>query len=68
MKRISVIFIMLLTVVSADAFAQMVPVNKRFGKVSKEEVELKEYAADTSASALMLYEETYMSLNFDAGG
>lgn len=65
MNRVYFIFSLALILISADLFSQTIPVNKRFGKVSKEEVELKEYPADTSASALMLYENTYVSLNFD---
>lgn len=68
MKRFSVICILAMILISADAFAQTIEINKRFGKVSKEEVEMKEYPADTSASAIMLYENTLVSIDFDASG
>ncbi len=68
MKRFSVICILAIILISADAFAQTIEINKRFGKVSKEEVEMKEYPADTSASAIMLYENTLVSIDFDASG
>ena len=68
MKRFSVICILAIILISADAFAQTIEINKRFGKVSKEELEMKEYPADTSASAIMLYENTLVSIDFDASG
>ena len=68
MKRFSVICILAMILISADVFAQTIEINKRFGKVSKEEVEMKEYPADTSASAIMLYENTLVSIDFDASG
>lgn len=68
MKRIFLICVLAAILISADAFAQTIEVNKRFGKVSKEEVEMKEYPADTSASALVLYENTLVSIDFDASG
>ena len=68
MKRIFLICILTAILISADAFAQTIEVNKRFGKVSKEEVEMKEYPADTTASALVLYENTLVSIDFDASG
>ena len=57
MKRIYILLTLALTLISADALAQTIQVNKRFGKVSKEEVAMMEYPADTSAAALMLYEK-----------
>ena len=68
MKRIYILLTLALTLISADALAQTIQVNKRFGKVSKEEVAMMEYPADTSASALMLYENTLVSIDFDASG
>ena len=68
MKRVFLICILAAILIPADAFAQSIEVNKRFGKVSKEEVEMKEYPADTSASALMLYDNTLVSIDFDASG
>ena len=68
MKRFSFICILAMILISADVFAQTIEINKRFGKVSKEEVEMKEYPADTSASAIMLYENTLVSIDFDASG
>ena len=37
--------------------AQSVEINKRWGKVSKEEVEMTEYQLDTAAVALVLYDK-----------
>lgn len=68
MKRIYALLMSLVIITSLDLAAQTIPVNTRFGKVSKEEVELMEYPADTSASALMLYEYTSVSIDFDASG
>lgn len=68
MKRIYFLLASVLLIASLEMAAQIIPVNTRFGKVSKEEVELMEYPADTSASALMLYEYTSVSIDFDASG
>ena len=68
MKRIYFLLASVLLIASLEMAAQTIPVNTRFGKVSKEEVELMEYPADTSASALMLYEYTSVSIDFDASG
>lgn len=68
MKRIYFLLASVLLLASLDLAAQTIQVNTRFGKVSKEEVELMEYPADTSASALMLYEYTSVSIDFDASG
>lgn len=68
MKRIYFLLASVLLIASLDLAAQTIQVNTRFGKVSKEEVELMEYPADTSASALMLYEYTSVSIDFDASG
>ena len=68
MKRIYFLLASVLLLASLEMAAQTIPVNTRFGKVSKEEVELMEYPADTSASALMLYEYTSVSIDFDASG
>ena len=64
MKRIYFLLASVLLIASLEMAAQTIPVNTRFGKVSKEEVELMEYPADTSASALMLYEYTSVSIDF----
>ena len=68
MKRIYFLLASVLLIASLEMAAQTISVNTRFGKVSKEEVELMEYPADTSASALMLYEYTSVSIDFDASG
>ena len=65
MKRICVLTT-LLVLMMFDAAAQMIPVNKKFGKVSKEELELSIYQPDTSAVALVLYENTEVSIDFDS--
>lgn len=67
MKRFCiVIFVVMLSMM--ELHAQMIPVNKRFGKVSEDELKLSVYEADTSAVALVLYEGTDVVLDFDATG
>lgn len=48
--------------------AQSVEINKRWGKVSKEEVEMTEYQLDTAAVALVLYDKKYVTVDFTASG
>lgn len=62
-------FSLILTVCTGVyAEAQSIEVNKRFGKVSDEEVMMTSYDRDTSASALILYENTDIFLNINASG
>ena len=65
MKR-SLIIITILISAMVQVHAQTIPVNKQFGKVSKEELELSVYEPDTSAVALVLYENHDISIDFDA--
>ena len=48
--------------------AQSIPVNTKYGKVSREEVEMTSYQLDTSAVALVLYEDLNMFIDFNATG
>lgn len=48
--------------------AQSIPVNTKYGKVSREEVEMTSYQLDTSAVALVLYEDLNMIIDFNATG
>jgi hypothetical protein len=48
--------------------AQTIPVNKRWGKVSKEEVEMTEYQLDTAATALILFEKKHVTVDFNSTG
>ena len=64
MKR-SLVIIAILISAMVEIHAQTIPVNKQFGKVSKEEVELSVYEPDTSAVALVLYENQDICIDFD---
>ena len=55
-------------ITSIETFAQTIPVNGKYGKVSTEEVEMQTYALDTSAVALVLYDKEFKSINLDASG
>jgi hypothetical protein len=68
MKRTVFLFISFCLLAMTEICAQTIPVNKRFGKVSKEELELSEYAPDTSAVALVLYEKQYSTVDMNATG
>ena len=57
MKR-TLIFILLL--VAPLAYAQHIKLDKREGKVSPEEAALAQYEPDTTASAVVLYDYTYV--------
>ena len=48
--------------------AQTVTLNKRFGKVSKEELEMTEYKPDSAAVAVVLYENRNIQVDLSAGG
>ena len=54
--------------VSIESFAQTIPVNGKYGKVSTEEVEMQTYALDTSAVALVLYDKEFKHIHLDASG
>ena len=53
---------------SSSVQGQTININTRFGKVSKDEVQLNHYDRDTSAKALMLFENTQIYLGINAGG
>ena len=65
-KLIFIIPLFLLTCL--QVFSQSIPVNKRFGKVSMEEVAMTSYPKDTSAAAVVLYEKADIMLDMDANG
>lgn len=48
--------------------AQTLSLNKRFGKVSKEELEMTEYKPDSAAVAVVLYENRNIQVDLSAGG
>ena len=64
MKR-SLVIIAILISTMVEIHAQTIPVNKQFGKVSKEELGLSVYEPDTSAVALVLYENQDICIDFD---
>ena len=64
MKRSLVIIVILISTM-VEIHAQTIPVNKQFGKVSKEELGLSVYEPDTSAVALVLYENQDICIDFD---
>ena len=66
MKNIFISFFAFLTV-AVSLSAQSIEINKRFGKVSKEELELSVYQLDTSAVALMLYDKKDINLELTPG-
>lgn len=68
MKPHYILLTCLLMMAFLDLSAQTIPVNKRFGKVSKEELELSSYDLDTSATALVLYENKWTSVHLNAAG
>ena len=67
MKRF-LIFIALALMTGIHASAQSISINKRFGKVSKEELEMTEYPLDTAATAVFLYESRETMLDLTASG
>lgn len=62
-RRIITFFLLFLG--SLVLSAQSIPVNPRFGKVSAEECALSVYPADTSAAALVLWEEHAVVIDYD---
>jgi hypothetical protein len=67
MKRI--VFLVVLSAFAAvTAAAQSVTLNTKFGKVSKEEVEMLEYPLDTAATAVMLYDKRSIMVDLNGSG
>lgn len=67
MKRI--IFLVLLSVSAIQASsAQSISLNTKFGKVSREEVEMMEYPLDTAASAVVLYDKKSVMVDLNGSG
>lgn len=56
---------LLLVLCIGPAMAQSVPVDPRFGKVSNEECAMTVYPADTSAAALVLWEQHSVRIDYD---
>lgn len=65
MKRTLPISVFLLLAGIFSMQAQRIPVNPKAGAVSLEEVALTRYEADTTAAALILYEENIVTMSFD---
>lgn len=68
MKRTYIFFLCLFLMALTEISAQTIPVNKRFGKVSREELELSSYDLDTAATALILYENKWTAIHLNAAG
>ena len=68
MKYYYCLTILLLMSLCSSLEGQTIDVNTRFGKVSKDEVQLNHYDRDTSAKALMLFENTQIYLGINAAG
>ena len=66
LKRI--ILILYLAAISFAARAQSIPVNTKFGSVSDAELEMTEYAQDTSAAVLVLYRHRDVLISLDGQG
>lgn len=66
MRRFLLSTLLLLAVGTLPTLAQLVPVNPKEGAISKEEVAMTQYQGDTTAVALILYEENIVDLSVDA--
>ena len=62
MKRLSAILLLL---ISWTSFAQQIPVDRKFGKISDAEIDLTTYPLDTSAAALVLFSEDEVTLSLE---
>ena len=67
MKKI-ILCALVIILAGLQVAAQTISVNKRWGKVSKEEVEMTEYQLDTAATALILFEKKHVTVDFTATG
>lgn len=67
MNRLILCVVALVTM-TIQMSAQTVTLNKRFGKVSKEELEMTEYKPDSAAVAVVLYENRNIQVDLSAGG
>ncbi len=66
MNRFSIIIAICLMLASgAHVEGQTISVNPKFGSVSDAELDLKVYAPDTSAAAILLYKSKEVKLSFD---
>ena len=65
MKRFLLSTLLLLAVGTLPMLAQLVPVNPKEGAISKEEVAMTQYQGDTTAVALILYEENIVDISVD---
>lgn len=66
MKRL--ILLALTTVLCTTAFAQLIPINPKFGAVSEEEVKLDSYAPDTTAAIILLYSSRNVEVGINMTG
>lgn len=60
--------VILLALTPGELSAQSIKIDKKFGNVSKAELEMTVYPLDTSAVALYLYKEVNYSVEIDPGG
>lgn len=60
------VFTLILLLAGLPLWAQQIPINPKPGKVSGEEVSMTGYAPDTSATALILYEKRWISVDVGA--
>ena len=58
----------LLALTPGELSAQSIKIDKKYGNVSKAELEMTVYPLDTSAVALYLYKEVNYSVEIDPGG
>lgn len=65
MKRTLLISLLVLMAGLSSLQAQQIPVNPKAGAVSLEEVAMTRYEPDTTAAALILYEENIVTMSFD---
>lgn len=67
MKRL-VLCVAALLMAAYQMSAQSIEINKRWGKVSKEELEMTEYQLDTAANAVILYEKKHVMVDLTSTG
>ena len=63
-----VVCAILMALAPGTLFAQSIKIDKKYGNVSKAELEMTVYPLDTSAVALYLYKEVNYSVEIDPGG
>ena len=63
-----VVCAILMALAPGTLFAQSIKIDKKYGNVSKAELEMTVYPLDTSAVALYLYKDVNYSVEIDPGG